>query len=109
MELAPGHDDGTPCHGGSGTVSILVFVELAPGPYTGSGNRYLSLFQSLFLWNSRPDLVIPHHVIEGIFVSILVFVELAPGRALDGELVIGDYVSILVFVELAPGQDETGG
>ena len=38
------------------TVSILVFVELAPGPcvwcYESTGCHE---FQSLFLWNSRPD------------------------------------------------------
>ena len=36
-------------------VSILVFVELAPGRHTGNGSIDADRFQSLFLWNSRPD------------------------------------------------------
>ena len=86
-------------------VSILVFVELAPGrhkldfwpdPWQGfnpcfCGTRARTfqddlyalsqtLFQSLFLWNSRPDLSLYAVGGEKFVVSILVFVELAPGQ-----------------------------
>ena len=37
-------------------VSILVFLELAPGHYPTAGHRATEIeFQSLFFWNSRPD------------------------------------------------------
>ena len=64
------------------------------------------MFQSLFLWNSRPDkdgLDLYH---RGVGVSILVFVELAPGlnrRRRHSHFIL---VSILVFVELAPGRKQ---
>jgi len=36
-------------------VSILVFLELAPGLLTAEGPNDFEEFQSLFFWNSRPD------------------------------------------------------
>ena len=61
-------------------VSILVFLELAPGRGCSSPVRDSSQFQSLFFWNSRPDSEsLPVYNIVTI-VSILVFLELAPGR-----------------------------
>ena len=49
-------DTGIGGHEASGIyVSILVFVELALGPPTITGNDYLSEFQSLFSWNSPSD------------------------------------------------------
>ena len=84
-------------------VSILVFVELAPGLYYKFyGPGILIEFQSLFLWNSRPDR--PRSSGDrDERVSILVFVELAPGHGESFELEESCEVSILVFVELAPG------
>ena len=62
------------------------------------------MFQSLFLWNSRPDSLL---VAVGRLrrpVSILVFVELAPGHSIPPKSPDSPAtVSILVFVELAPG------
>ena len=61
------------------------------------------MFQSLFLWNSRPDDDGSPGKPEPVRVSILVFVELAPGRP-EPDILMGTLtVSILVFVELAPG------
>jgi len=61
------------------------------------------MFQSLFLWNSRPDSTRAARIPAFSAVSILVFVELAPGQG-TGVIVGHDrIVSILVFVELAPG------
>ena len=38
-------------------VSILVFLELAPGLEAAvQADLYLPMFQSLFFWNSRPDM-----------------------------------------------------
>ena len=66
---------------GLGQVSILVFLELAPGPPL----------------KTRPP--------ELILVSILVFLQLAPGPRRQHEGPPEDHeVSILVFLELAPGQ-----
>jgi len=62
------------------------------------------MFQSLFLWNSRPDGRDERHSRQHLDVSILVFVELAPGRDRPTGPGIDHLVSILVFVELAPGQ-----
>ena len=67
-----------------------------------------SSFQSLFLWNSRPDDTRQTINIHLMRVSILVFVELAPGRWLEGVGCKADLVSILVFVELAPGLTSYG-
>ena len=39
-----------------GCVSILVFVELAPGRLALDRRDHVVMFQSLFLWNSRPDI-----------------------------------------------------
>ena len=86
-------------------VSILVFVELAPGLQKVRSKYRLKLrfnpcfcgtrartvegesglgerveFQSLFLWNSRPDGGDARQGGDRGDVSILVFVELAPGR-----------------------------
>ena len=61
-------------------VSILVFVELAPGLYTELTRAITEMFQSLFLWNSRPDDPSGAVNLDHAVVSILVFVELAPGR-----------------------------
>ena len=151
LELAPGRDEKTrPTNGNA--VSILVFLELAPGPPSHvsyvtllhrfnpcfSGTRARTprackvpgvhpVFQSLFFWNSRPDVTISmHHRLLGTFqslffwnsrpdirsrslrlgsgtVSILVFLELAPGHESAKRYVTTHRVSILVFLELAPG------
>ena len=137
-----------------GIVSILVFVELAPGRCLGrrARNRRLCFnpcfcgtrartingpdktrasnsfnpcfcgtrartflinldidldtrFQSLFLWNSRPDRARRQELVpSGVPVSIIVFVELAPGPYIGRGAVGRRDVSILVFVELAPGR-----
>ncbi len=110
-------------------VSILVFVELAPGVHRShslgsrkagfnpcfcgtrsrrftSTTKFISRlqFQSLFLWNSLPEVIrTPIAGICGCHVSILVFVELAPGDHPSGSAPRLRLVSILVFVELAPG------
>ena len=85
-------------------VSILVFVELAPGVHTlfdlllvewfqslflwnslpefellAAGGFRGVVFQSLFLWNSLPEYDDSPHSDQDISVSILVFAELAPG------------------------------
>jgi len=62
------------------------------------------MFQSLFLWNSRPDFGGAENPCGEHVVSILVFVELAPGRVCSTTRAHGAPVSILVFVELAPGR-----
>ena len=55
VELAPGQYQSHFERGVQG-VSILVFVELAPGRGTPGGiGSTPGGFQSLFLWNSRPD------------------------------------------------------
>ena len=61
-------------------------------------------FQSLFLWNSRPDTRWFIWRPWSGLVSILVFVELAPGRGGIRDSGAAFSVSILVFVELAPGR-----
>ena len=63
----------------------------------------IELFQSLFLWNSRPDFARTRCLHDPEIVSILVFVELAPGQRWCGGYSFKPLVSILVFVELAPG------
>ena len=109
-------------------VSILVFLELAPGPRCRLAGRMGYRFQSLFFWNSRPDLIYHQINIDFQPVSILVFLELAPGPQIDASEVCRrpgfnpcfsgtrartglrkmrkddmGVVSILVFLELAPG------
>ena len=44
------------------------------------GSFIMTGFQSLFLWNSRPDPFSPYESFDRCRVSILVFVELAPGH-----------------------------
>jgi len=61
-------------------------------------------FQSLFLWNSRPDVGGRLGRRDRDPVSILVFVELAPGQKEARTSRSTPDVSILVFVELAPGR-----
>ena len=109
VELAPGlyRDHGVRPRD---HVSILVFVELAPGLDRGAllPPRPI-LFQSLFLWNSRPDRMAASGLIQPFSVSILVFVELAPGLGRESPGAGTDSVSILVFVELAPGLSGSHG
>ena len=127
VELAPGRSRWL-CAGSPRPVSILVFVELAPGLpamtcilgklscfnpcFCGTRARtpcddvhpgQIELFQSLFLWNSRPDFARTRCLHDPEIVSILVFVELAPGQRWCGGYSFKPLVSILVFVELAPG------
>jgi len=103
VELAPGLGSGS-SRAGFDLVSILVFVELAPGQAVqAESQEYLATFQSLFLWNSRPDSDGSHRNPLRSVVSILVFVELAPGRSKSRRCTLTKGVSILVFVELAPG------
>jgi len=118
--------------GRDASVSILVFVELAPGlgeyaddlEMLSEAVEFQSLFlwnsrpdinarigqvgmiqfQSLFLWNSRPDILADGAVFACHRVSILVFVELAPGHRTHVLCGLSSRVSILVFVELAPGR-----
>ena len=79
MELALGHFS-CPIPQPFVSVSILVFVELALGPYF-----YYILyeqvfgFQSLFLWNLPSDTEVEVMQELPSAVSILVFVELALG------------------------------
>ena len=102
MELAPGLFT-CPRFTIEDKVSILVFVELAPGHDDDEVVVVVYVFQSLFLWNSRPDgsRHLPQQ--RGMGVSILVFVELAPGHRCRVNAFQPPAVSILVFVELAPG------
>ena len=86
------------------SVSILVFLELAPGLYDAASKAAGYKFQSLFFWNSRPDYETPQRPCPGGGVSILVFLELAPGLRFSSIARPGYAVSILVFLELAPGQ-----
>ena len=95
LELAPGLD-GAERRRRDDDVSILVFLELAPGrrilqPYlainisfnpcfsgtrarTGPGNPHLCRqtgFQSLFFWNSRPDMsIVPDALFPSSFQSL---------------------------------------
>ena len=104
VELAPGHSERERSRRAR-RVSILVFVELAPGQFVEEGHTIEEwMFQSLFLWNSRPDLDDDFGHSWRILVSILVFVELAPGRHVKDATRALIQVSILVFVELAPGR-----
>ena len=114
---------------GAHRVSILVFLELAPGlEFRLAVIARRPLFQSLFFWNSRPDNGLRSLSGGSSGVSILVFLELAPGRwtnsggaeslrtfqslffwnsrpdSSDGVPYRPERpVSILVFLELAPG------
>ena len=63
---APGFN---PCFCGTRARTALVLTD----------DRENGEFQSLFLWNSRPDAHGRHAAGVGDRVSILVFVELAPG------------------------------
>ncbi len=116
-------------------VSILVFVELAPGPL---GVEVLDggacLFQSLFLWNSRPDAGLRAAVTDDLMFQSLFLWNSRPDIAVqagafaprqcfnpcfcgtrartevtDGDLGASEGVSILVFVELAPGLHDVSG
>ena len=109
-------------------VSILVFLELAPGPCctswestAGSGFNPCFSGTRARTESGRSDAPRKHpvsilvflelapgrrrHVISSPFmsVSILVFLELAPGRQGGGGRAGSGRVSILVFLELAPG------
>ena len=81
-------------------------MELAPGHPVATAQEVIeAMFQSLFLWNSRPDSASASGASHADKVSILVFVELAPGlKVALSEAVLPVKVSILVFVELAPGR-----
>jgi len=67
----------------------------------------VDLFQSLFFWNSRPDEVVLRVDQHRVEVSILVFLELAPGHRIRITSPYTPDVSILVFLELAPGQSSS--
>ena len=55
-----------------------------PDPEGLSTTIELNRFQSLFLWNSRPDILQTRSRLSLKIVSILVFVELAPGLTEHG-------------------------
>jgi len=104
VELAPGPSFAVGAIMAYPGVSILVFVELAPGRSRFAGLLdQRSLFQSLFLWNSRPDY---HHPSLGArangFQSLFLW-NSRPDASGHGSGSHRRYVSILVFVELAPG------
>ncbi len=84
-------------------VSILVFVELAPGPRGDIPIDIVAEFQSLFLWNSRPDDNIRYGASEvEVFQSLFLW-NSRPDNRRPRKPAVRLLVSILVFVELAPG------
>ena len=107
VELAPGprrHPDALPHHR---KVSILVFVELAPGQrYNHRRGPTHVQFQSLFLWNSRPDNTVPglSRMVVSSFNPCFCGTR-ARTHEIDWFSCKPFHVSILVFVELAPGLD----
>ena len=85
-------------------VSILVFLELAPGLEKRLLDiRQKVMFQSLFFWNSRPD----HSKILLLLIrdwfQSLFFWNSRPDISWRHEESTSPAVSILVFLELAPG------
>ncbi len=90
-------------------VSILVFLELAPGLQFSDGSLAVPFcFNPCFSGTrARTRLRDEYGAISD--VSILVFLELAPGpRGVRASRSMFRRVSILVFLELAPGQPEQG-
>ena len=84
-------------------VSILVFLELAPGLHTTRETPKSGYVSILVFLELAPGPRLPDDLSHIGRVSILVFLELAPGlRAAIIPAARGG-VSILVFLELAPG------
>jgi len=64
---------------------------------------YLDVFQSLFLWNSRPDFTEEALTDQGDQFQSLFLWNSRPDLTRYSRRAVGPIVSILVFVELAPG------
>ncbi len=128
LELAPGPVTGVVPVAAT-TVSILVFLELAPGLDHGHSLQLIVRFQSLFFWNSRPDLTPPLEMrrrtrcfnpcfsgtrartapfvitsTTKVSFQSLFFWNSRPDAIISASIMQSHRVSILVFLELAPGR-----